>query len=93
MADGNLHLVVKGRVQGVGFRWFIVDAGKRLDLAGWVKNLDDGNVELHAAGPLEALEELEALVTKGPPGARVAQVVRIASSSGAELARPFRVSR
>jgi acylphosphatase len=93
VADGNLHLVVKGRVQGVGFRWFVVAAGKRLDLAGWVKNLDDGSLEVHAAGPPEALKELEALITMGPSGARVAQVVRIETSARAELERPFRVSR
>jgi len=93
VAKGNLHLVVTGRVQGVGFRWFVVDAARRLDLTGWVKNLEDGSVEIHAAGPPEAVEELKALVSKGPPGARVTQVVPIETSTHAELERPFGVSR
>ena len=93
MADANRHLVVKGRVQGVGFRWFVVDAARRLELAGWVRNLDDGSVEIHAAGAEHALKELEALISKGPPGARIAQIHVTEASAGGDLQRPFRASR
>ena len=54
----TIHLEVRGRVQGVGFRWFIVERAEELDLAGWVRNKADGKVEIAAAGPREALMQL-----------------------------------
>ena len=59
----SIHLEVRGRVQGVGFRWYVVDTARELRLAGWVKNRGDGNVELAAAGEPDALARLEAAVT------------------------------
>ena len=46
----RVHLVVRGRVQGVGFRWFVKEVARGLDLAGWVKNRADGGVEVVAEG-------------------------------------------
>lgn len=69
--------VVRGRVQGVGFRWFTQRMGLRLGLAGHVRNLPDGAVEVHAHGSLEALESFEGSLRRGPPSARVDSVVRI----------------
>ena len=70
-----LHCVVYGRVQGVGFRFFVVDEAERLGLTGWVRNRPDGrSVELVAEGPRSRLEELRRAVTKGPPGAWVERV-------------------
>ena len=70
-----LHCVVHGRVQGVGFRFFVVDEAERLGLTGWVRNRPDGrSVELVAEGPRSRLEELRRAVTKGPPGALVERV-------------------
>src|SRR6266513_4335274 len=64
----SIHLEIRGRVQGVGFRWYVVDTARELRLAGWVKNRSDGNVELAAAGESDALARFEAAVTAGPPG-------------------------
>lgn len=70
----KLHAFVKGRVQGVGFRYFVLRWAEELGLDGWVKNLPDGRVRVEAAGPAEALDRLENLLRKGPPGAHVASV-------------------
>ena len=69
--------VVRGRVQGVGFRWFTRETGQRLGLGGHVCNLADGSVEVHASGSPSDLDRLEAFLHRGPPGARVDAVERI----------------
>jgi len=66
---------VVGRVQGVGFRWFVQDAARRLDLPGWVANEADGSVRCIAEGPRPALEALLRELTVGPLNARVERVV------------------
>jgi acylphosphatase len=63
--------LVAGRVQGVGFRWSTVQQARRLGLAGAVWNRSDGRVEVHARGEPSALDDLEAWLASGPPGARV----------------------
>lgn len=63
--------MVRGRVQGVGFRHFVWQAAGRIGVKGYVRNLDDGSVEVHATGKAEQLEELEALLRQGPPWADV----------------------
>jgi acylphosphatase len=68
------RLVVSGRVQGVGFRWFVRQAARELGLAGRVRNLPDGTVEVEVAGPEEALARLRERLREGPPGSRVAQL-------------------
>lgn len=65
------RFVVTGRVQGVGFRWFVRKHGLALGLRGWVRNLPDGRVEAVAAGEEGALARLEAALREGPPGAAV----------------------
>ena len=62
---------VKGRVQGVGFRYFVEQAANGLGLRGWVRNRDDGSVEVYAAGSAAQLSELAGLLRKGP---RLAEV-------------------
>jgi acylphosphatase len=65
------HYFVKGRVQGVGFRWHVHrEAGAR-GLRGWVRNTDDGKVEIMAAGSAEQLDELRAVLQRGSRGSRV----------------------
>ncbi|MCX7624317.1 MAG: acylphosphatase [Thermomicrobium sp.] len=72
---GALHCIVYGRVQGVGFRFFVVDEAERLGVVGWVRNRPDGrSVELWAEGPRPALERLAERVRVGPPGAWVERV-------------------
>ena len=65
---------VHGRVQGVGFRWFVRREARALGLAGWVRNEPDGSVRLEAEGPRDLLDELEAAVRRGPSGSRVDRV-------------------
>lgn len=89
----SIHLEVRGRVQGVGFRWYVVEMARELGLAGWVKNRADGNVEVAAAGAGDALARLEAAVTAGPPGARVEAVKRLAVVAADSLQSPFGIVR
>ena len=62
---------VRGRVQGVGFRYFVEQAAKALGVSGWVRNRDDGDVEVYAAGNPEQLNELAGMLWKGPRWAEV----------------------
>ncbi len=62
---------VRGRVQGVGFRYFVEQNAKRLGVRGWVRNDDDGSVEVYAAGTKEQLSELAGYLWKGPRWAEV----------------------
>lgn len=66
---------VRGRVQGVGYRWWVVDAATRLGLVGWVRNTDDEDaVEVVAEGDPAALDLLIGALTRGPSAARVEDV-------------------
>lgn len=65
---------IGGRVQGVGFRFFVQDKAAELRLAGWARNLDDGRVEVYAIGPPARLSELAAALHKGPRMADVHSV-------------------
>ncbi len=65
------HLVVHGLVQGVGYRWSMVQAAQRLGVRGWVRNRRDGNVEALVAGEADAVEALVHWARQGPAGARV----------------------
>ena len=67
--------LVRGRVQGVGFRYFTQAAAVRAGVGGWVRNHPDGTVEIAATGDADALARLEQEIRRGPPGARVDQVV------------------
>jgi acylphosphatase len=67
----RLHMQVKGRVQNVGFRAFVLQAGASLGLTGWVRNLDYDHVETIAEGPRSVLERFALLVKAGPRAARV----------------------
>ena len=70
-----LHFLVKGRVQGVGFRWFVHREASELDLRGWVRNTEDGEVEVVAAGNAAELAELRDSLHRGPRGSRVDRVI------------------
>jgi acylphosphatase len=70
-ADARLEAVVRGRVQGVGFRIYIRTAARSLGLTGWVANESGGRVRCVAEGPEDALDRLEACLREGPPGAWV----------------------
>lgn len=68
------HVLVSGRVQGVGFRWSARERAQDLGLAGWVRNLPDGKVELMLEGEEGAVTSMLVWLGKGPPGARVTGV-------------------
>jgi acylphosphatase len=66
--------LIRGRVQGVGFRFFAFDEARREGLSGYVRNLPDGGVEALAEGDREALLRFELSLRRGPRGARVEAV-------------------
>ena len=68
------RFLVSGRVQGVGFRVFAQDVARQEGLNGFVRNLEDGRVEVLAEGELDSLERFEAAMFRGPSQARVADV-------------------
>lgn len=72
--DARLTVWVRGRVQGVGFRWWTRTTALELGLDGWAANLDDGRVEVVAEGPREALEQLLAALGSGRAPGRVGGV-------------------
>ena len=70
-----LHFLIRGRVQGVGFRWFVHREAADLNLRGWVRNTDTGDVEVLASGDPEDLADLRTELKKGSRGSRVDQVI------------------
>jgi acylphosphatase len=68
------HWFVDGTVQGVGFRYFVRDKAAALGLTGWVRNIEDGRVEVYAAGPADKLSDLAAALHIGPRMAEVRSV-------------------
>jgi acylphosphatase len=69
------RLIVRGRVQGVGFRYFAREAARVEGLRGTVRNLDDGGVEIEVEGDAEAVRRFERAVRGGPGGSRVDDVM------------------
>ncbi|MEX1253534.1 MAG: acylphosphatase [Dehalococcoidia bacterium] len=71
----HFHAIIRGRVQMVGFRYFVTEQARSLGLTGWVRNGDDGQtVEVVAEGDEASLRELEAALRRGPPHAQVSAV-------------------
>jgi acylphosphatase len=66
--------LIRGRVQGVGFRYFAQRAATELNLTGYVRNLEDGSVEVYASGPPDQLARFAGLLRRGPRGALVQEV-------------------
>lgn len=86
MSEERLTARITGRVQGVGFRWWIRRHADDLGLRGWVMNADDErSVELVAEGSSEALDELHRLLQQGPSGARVEAVEARRSPASGEF--------
>jgi acylphosphatase len=68
---------VRGQVQGVGFRYFVEQSAQALGVRGWVRNVDDGSVEVYAIGTRDQLSELAGLLWKGPRWAEVRGVEEV----------------
>jgi len=88
----RVHVVVRGRVQRVGFRWFVKEVATGLDLAGWVKNRADGGVEVVAEGSDAAVRSLMQQLREGPPGADVRDVQELPTDAAA-VPKPFAITR
>lgn len=72
--QARLHAIVMGRVQGVGFRYFVLEQAVRLGVTGWVRNRWDGNVEVAAEGTRQALDRLVVQLERGPASSAVSRV-------------------
>jgi acylphosphatase len=68
--------IIAGQVQGVGFRWFVMNHAQALGVRGWVRNAEDGTVEVVGLGAAATIDQLDARLAKGPPGAMVIEVQR-----------------
>jgi acylphosphatase len=87
----EIYLRIVGKVQGVGFRWYVRERAVALGLAGWVRNTRNGDVELVARGESEALDDLMSAVARGPRSANVAAVHREPVDSDASYPSPFTI--
>ena len=85
----SMRLRIRGRVQGIGFRWFVRMHARRLQLAGWVENQADGSVEVAASGAPEKLDELSRVVRRGPDGAEISTVEELPPPD--DLEGPFAI--
>ena len=100
-----LHVRISGRVQGVGFRWFVREEARRLGLSGWVMNLPGGevdhvvtvhqrrHVEVRAGGESSSLQRLRRALEVGPTGADVQAVADVADGTAPSLPYPFAIHR
>jgi acylphosphatase len=73
-ARARLVARVEGRVQGVGYRAFVTERAEALGLAGWVRNLPTGDVDMEVEGPRATLQELLRDLRTGPPASRVQHI-------------------
>jgi acylphosphatase len=69
------HYKIRGRVQGVGYRYFARRTAERLSIRGFVRNLPNGEVEVHAEADSETLQEFRAELERGPDSSRVSEIV------------------
>ena len=70
-----VHIIVRGRVQGVSFRYYTLLRANELGVVGWVRNLPDGTVEVLAEGSQKQLDQLTSYLNTGPIGARVVAIM------------------
>ena len=88
-----LHVTIRGRVQGVGFRWFVRERARALRLTGWVRNRQDGSVEVVAVGDPDSLQQLRSALGAGPQGAEVDNVEDQMEAPVAAAMDPFGILR
>ncbi len=75
MSLKRIEAEISGRVQGVGFRYYVIDKAEILGITGWVANLPDGGVKTVAVGEEELIHDFLLYLKKGPSSARVEDVV------------------
>jgi acylphosphatase len=89
MSETIRQVTIRGRVQGVGFRYWVEQQAMARDLEGWVRNRSDGSVEALFAGPTDVVSEMIASSRRGPPSARVDAVQQQPAGADAlNLRRP-----
>ncbi len=89
----TLHVSIEGRVQGVGFRWFVRQCAKRKGISGWVMNNLNGTVEVAAKGGEADLVRFRRDLQTGPSGAQVTAVKDLDPVTESELGDTFEVRR
>jgi len=82
---------VHGRVQGIGFRYFVRGEAQALELAGWVRNEADGSVTGEAAGDFSRMEGFREILERGSPGARISRLDWWPLEEGQSLPFPFAI--
>lgn len=87
----KMHIKVTGRVQGVGFRFWIMQQARRLDLAGTVSNKSDYSVEAVFYGSIKAVEEMVQLCRRGPAGAQVVDLTVVSREAIAICPENFKI--
>lgn len=85
------RVIVRGSVQGVGFRWFVQSRAEAAGVAGWVRNLPDGSVEALLQGDADAIERVIEALRRGPPRSRVDALER--TPCAPQRAVGFRIER
>ena len=83
--------MVAGRVQGVGFRYFVLRRAQDLGVTGWTRNLENGDVEVRAWGDTDALAKLGEFLAVGPRSARVTNVETSEISDAEDTGIPFKI--
>jgi acylphosphatase len=86
-SDRTVRMLISGRVQGVGFRYFTQRVAERLGLVGWVKNLPTGEVEVQVRGELSALEAFRQQLRQGPRSSRVDPLSESALTAAGDWSR------
>ena len=86
-------MIVSGDVQGVGFRYFVRETARTLDVRGWTKNLEDGSVEIEAVGDPAMMAEFRRRVGAGPDAASIEYVLEGPRTSKEPLPDPFIIVR
>lgn len=87
------HIKIAGRVHGVGFRYFAYKKADAYNITGWVKNCDDGSVEVLIAGKESDVEKMVKAISNGPPMANVTRITELNSEKEPEYLESFHIHR
>lgn len=87
------HLIISGRVQGVGFRYFTYRTAKSLEIKGWVQNLSDGTVETVISGSKKNVSNMIGKLKEGPPSADVRDIEEVEKPANTDHLEDFSIHR